>query len=173
MALKQISARVLAVALAGALLVPSLAPSAEARDGRHGWGNGGGYKHHRVHRPHRPNYGYRHHRGNRGNDAGAAVAAGVIGLAAGAILGSALSAPDRVYEPEYIYRDPAPVRGNVYIDPANRGNPIYTPAAPVVVGGGLEPYTPEWYSYCASKYRSFNPNTGTYTTYSGQQRFCQ
>lgn len=173
MALKQLSTRALAVALAGALLVPTLAPSAEARDGRHGWGNGGGYKHHRVHRPHRPHPGYRHHRGNRGNDVGAAVAAGVIGLAAGAILGSALSAPQPVYEPEYIYRDPLPPRGTVYFDPADRSNP-YTPAPPVVVTrGALQPYTPEWYSYCASKYRSFNPNTGTYTTYQGQQRFCQ
>jgi uncharacterized protein YcfJ len=40
-------------------------------------------------------------------------------------------------------------------------------------GGGLEPWTPGWYDYCGRKYRSFNPNTGYYTTYSGKKRFCR
>ncbi|WP_436637335.1 BA14K family protein [Microbaculum sp. FT89] len=39
--------------------------------------------------------------------------------------------------------------------------------------GGMQPWTPAWYQYCSSKYRSFDPNTGYYTTYSGQKRFCQ
>lgn len=39
--------------------------------------------------------------------------------------------------------------------------------------GGLEPWSPAWYDYCRGKYRSFNPNTGYYTTYGGQKRFCQ
>ena len=35
------------------------------------------------------------------------------------------------------------------------------------------PWTPEWYDYCMSKYRSFNPETGYYRTYSGRLRFCR
>lgn len=36
----------------------------------------------------------------------------------------------------------------------------------------LEPWTPEWYDYCASRYRSFNARTGYFTTYSGRKKFC-
>lgn len=39
--------------------------------------------------------------------------------------------------------------------------------------GGMQPWTPAWYQYCSSKYKSFNQNTGYYTTYGGEQRFCQ
>lgn len=39
--------------------------------------------------------------------------------------------------------------------------------------GGLEPWSPEWYDYCESRYRSFNPRTGYFTTYGGEKRFCQ
>ncbi len=35
------------------------------------------------------------------------------------------------------------------------------------------PWTPAWYDYCMSKYRSFNPETGYYRTYSGRLRFCR
>ena len=35
------------------------------------------------------------------------------------------------------------------------------------------PWTPAWYDYCAAKYRSFNPRTGYYRTYSGRYRFCR
>ena len=33
--------------------------------------------------------------------------------------------------------------------------------------------TRAWYSYCASKYRSFNPNTGLYITFKGYKRQCR
>ncbi len=36
-----------------------------------------------------------------------------------------------------------------------------------------KPWTPAWYDYCMSKYRSFNPETGYYRTYSGRLRFCR
>ncbi|WP_346910570.1 BA14K family protein [uncultured Roseibium sp.] len=35
------------------------------------------------------------------------------------------------------------------------------------------PWTPQWYRYCSSKYRSFNPNTGYFVTYSGHRKFCR
>ena len=33
----------------------------------------------------------------------------------------------------------------------------------------LQPWTPAWYQYCSSKYRSFNPQTGYFTAYSGRR----
>ena len=33
--------------------------------------------------------------------------------------------------------------------------------------------TAEWYSYCAAKYRSFDPATGTYLAFSGERRMCR
>lgn len=73
-----------------------------------------------------------------------AVAAG-IGFVAGAIVGNAVSQP-RVY---------------------------HTAPRTVVVHGGLQPWTPAWYSYCSQRYRSFNPNTGYFLAYSGNYVFCQ
>jgi hypothetical protein len=48
-------------------------------------------------------YGHRHHRGN-----GDALAAGVAGLAIGAIIGSAVSQPRGYYEPRRDYYAPPP-----------------------------------------------------------------
>lgn len=132
--------RILAVALTGALLVPAIS-SAEAGP-RHGWRD----RHHGPAVQH-------HHRKHRKNDVGAAVAAGIIGLAAGAILLGATNQPS-YGAPAPDYYPPAPARGNVY-------NP------------GYQPWSPAWYDYCQSKYRSFNPRSGTYTTYYGEQRFCE
>lgn len=167
MAFKRLTSRVLAVALASAMALPAAVSVAEAGDGHRNWRNHGG--HHKTFR-------HRRHRGgnHRGNDVGAAVALGVIGLATGAIIGGALSAPRA--EPEIIYdpRYPRHYGGGVeYFDPADR-RAGYRPAAPVVEYDAYPaPYSGEWYRYCAEKYRSFNPQTGTYTTYSGEQRVCR
>lgn len=72
------------------------------------------------------------------------------GLAAGAILGSALSQPRYYGPPPAYYPAPAPVV-------------VYRPA----------PWTPAWYDYCSRKYRSFNPNTGYFLAYSGNYKFCR
>ncbi len=32
---------------------------------------------------------------------------------------------------------------------------------------------PAWYSYCRSKYRSFDPHSGTYQPYKGPRRLCR
>jgi hypothetical protein len=104
--------------------------------------------------------GYRHHHSHRGGDA---LAAGAIGLAAGALIGGALSQPR---EPEVIYRD--------YDD-----RPVYR--APVRVYrqvegpryyGSAQPWTRDWYRYCSDRYRSFNPETGTFRGYDGRDYFC-
>lgn len=82
--------------------------------------------------------GHRHHRGS-------AAAAGVIGLATGAIIAGALSQPRTV---------------TVYEEP-------------VYYGGRPRPWTPSWYAYCDNRYRSFNPDTGTFTGYDGRTHFCR
>ncbi len=74
-----------------------------------------------------------------------ALAAGAVGLAAGAIIGSALAAQPRrviIYDQAPVYR-------------------------------GLQPWTPAWYSYCSAKYRSFNPQTGHFLGYDGRYHFCR
>ena len=122
---------VLSAAVAGTML--AALPAANADD----WG------HHR-----------RHHNGD-------AVAAGVLGLAAGALIGGALAndAPppyaDRYYDDGYYDRDvvvrPAPVR-RYYAEPQV-----------VYADRYAEPWTRGWYEYCSDRYRSFNSRTGTFT----------
>lgn len=95
--------------------------------------------------------------GGRGAAKGAAIGGGV-GLLGGAA--SKSRRHNKVYNQAYNdciatnsrpkRRQPAPVRG------------VY-----------LEPWTPEWYDYCASRYRSFNARTGYFTAYSGRKKFCQ
>ena len=75
------------------------------------------------------------------------------GLVAGAVIGSTLNqrryyAAPRAYYPAPVYRAPVVT---------------YRPA----------PWSPAWYNYCSSKYRSFNPRTGYFLAYSGQYRFCR
>ena len=38
---------------------------------------------------------------------------------------------------------------------------------------GPPPWTPEWYTYCAQRYRSFNAHTGYFRGYDGLPYFCQ
>ena len=103
-----------------------------------------GNRGYRGHRHYRPRHGWRDRRGYRHRNNGAAIGgAAIFGLATGAILGSALSGG-----------------GREYIDPPVRR-------------GGYAPWTPEWYSYCSRKYRSFNPETGYFLAYSGKYRFCR
>lgn len=125
--LKKFVAAGLALAVAATAL-PVISP---AEAGHRGWG-----KHHH------------HHYSSRRDNSGAAVAAGIIGLAAGAMIGSSMAQSRTYHAPPPRYRAP-------------RVN--YAPA----------PWTADWYAYCASKYRSFDPRTGTYITYSGYERLCR
>ncbi len=83
-------------------------------------------------------YGYR-----RGIDPGAAAAAGIAGLAAGAILGGVLSQPRVIEEPVY-------------------GAPAY----------GAPGYDASPEDYCAQRYRSYNPASGTYLGFDGLRHPC-
>ena len=39
--------------------------------------------------------------------------------------------------------------------------------------GAAPAWTAQWYAYCAQRYRSFDPDTGSYMTYGGQRRLCR
>ena len=41
------------------------------------------------------------------------------------------------------------------------------------VSYGPPPWTPDWYAYCATRYRSFDPGTGYFMGYDGRPYFCQ
>ena len=89
------------------------------------------------------------HRGGPGY-----VGAGLLGLGIGVAVGSALAGP--------VYAPPPPV----YVAP---------PPPPVVyepVAYGPQPWTPEWYSYCAARYQGFDPSSGTFVGYDGYEHFC-
>ena len=127
----------------------SALPAAEARDWRRGgYGGHGGYYGHDYNR---------HHKRSRGD----AVAAGVIGLAAGALIGGALASQPRYYEPEptYIIREPRPAPYRPYRNDTYRAS--------------YEPWSPQWYRYCSDRYRSFDARSGTFLGYDGQRHFCQ
>lgn len=105
-----------------------------------------------------------------GGAVGGAIVGGVIGSVTGswgrgAAIGSGVGAATGVgkssVEWNRNYRA-------AYDDCMDGGRP-----APRRQRGGLEPWSPEWYDYCEGKYRSFNPRTGYYTTYGGEQRFCR
>jgi len=100
------------------------------------------------------------------DDSGALVAAGILGLAVGAI--AAGVAANR--QPEVVYDNP-------YRHPRPQPDRDYFPAAPRYssydgYAAAYQPWSPEWYRYCSQRYRSFNPETGTYFIRPGVERFC-
>ncbi|BAQ18158.1 hypothetical protein GL4_2724 [Methyloceanibacter caenitepidi] len=125
-------------ALVAVFALVAAAPAEAGRGhGNKGWrgGPGGPYVQNNYYgRP----YGY------RGGSNVSALGAGLVGLAAGAVIGSALT-------PKTVYVTP--------------------PARPV--GYRPEPWTEDWYAYCSSRYRSFNPRSGTFVGYDGYEHFCR
>ena len=107
----------------------------------------------------------RHH-----HDHGDALAAGVVGLAAGALIAGALSNPQprySYYDDDYDYQ-PAPVR-RYYAAPVRR---YYAAPRVVYADRYAEPWTRAWYEYCSDRYRTFNSRTGTFVGYDGDRHFC-
>lgn len=126
-----------------------------------------------------------------------ALLGGVLGLAAGVAVGSALAQPrysdERVYDeppvrhyqtyqPRYTYNEPD---DNYYYRqaprPVYRAQPVYRPQPvydtrpayqPRPTYRTIEPWTSAWYDYCSQRYGSFNSRTGTYMGYDGQNHFC-
>lgn len=119
----------------------------------------------------------------RKDNTGAIVAAGVLGLAVGALIANA--------NQPAAHRQPV-VHPNPYLQPRPRPERDYFPPRPVQHGHygyhdghgrhdhyrpvrntwSAEPWTPEWYRYCSSRYRSFDARTGTYRGYDGRSHFC-
>ena len=142
-------ALVLTIAAAATTLTAT-AGVTQARDRE--WREGDVYrKHYRHDKSHR-------NRHNHGRDA---VVGGALGLATGLIIGGAIASQPR-YEERRVYVEP-----DYYPEPEPRV--IYR--QPVVMPS-YEPWTQSWYDYCAQRYRSFNPNSGTFVGYDGREHFC-
>lgn len=110
---------------------------------------------------------WRHHGGrqvHQHDDSGALVAAGILGLAVGAIAAGVASQPRRVYDDPYRQAQ----RDRYYYPPA----PGYRDYSYDRHAGAYEPWSPEWYRYCSQRYRSFDPRTGTFFIRPGVERFC-
>lgn len=138
---------VLSVAVAATALTATAGVS-QARD-RDGYWRDGGYR----------DGGYREHRRHRDRDA---LIGGALGLATGVIIGGALASQPRYAEPRYV--EPGYVEPEYYPEPERRV--IYRQAP------SFEPWTQSWYDYCARRYRSFNPQSGTFVGYDGREHFC-
>jgi hypothetical protein len=137
------------IAMTAALSMAALSLPATAQAGH--YGHGYGYSKPYYGKTYFPRRHFRGHRHRHSNNS--ALAAGIFGLAAGAIIGGALAQPR--YPRSYYYSEP--VYGSTY-------------AAPVY---GAPMWSPEWYAKCASKYRSFDPHSGTFQPYNGPRRLCQ
>ena len=154
---------VAAIAVAGTAMTPLSTVSAAAD----GWGHRDGVRHSRDFQGHYPKH-FKKHRGGyypprverRHHDDGSAAAAIILGITGAAIIAGALSNsnPTTVYETY-----PAP---NAY-PPAPSGGPKV-----ITYGSSLEPWTRGWYEWCDNRYRSFNPETGTYRGYDNRDHFC-
>ena len=94
--------------------------------------------------------------GNKGTGIGA-----LIGGSTGAVVGT--DRENRRYEA--IYQD-------AYADCMQRASNTAQPTA-AHSAYAPEPWTEEWYDYCAAKYRSFNPETGEFLAYSGEYKQCR
>jgi|GEM_PF-1256085 len=121
------------------------------------------------------------------------IAAGVIGLALGAIIASESSKNKRTSQQTYRQPTPQPTyrydgQGQPYtgqstgqrIQLDRYGNPIRQ--APTIHNdpnvitfrdtASLEPWSPGWREWCSNRYRSFNAQTGTFRGFDGLDHFC-
>src|SRR5262245_16960067 len=92
------------------------------------------------------------------HSSGDVVAAGVLGLAAGAIIAGIASQP-RYSEPAYVdsYRYQRVRPGGYYYANGDYDGPY--------ARGSLQPWSREWYRYCRNRYRTFDPGSGTFIGY--------
>ena len=125
--------------LSAAVAATTLATLPAANAGDRYWRNNGRHYHH--------------------SDGGDLAVAGILGLAAGALVVGLASQPAPVYANPYRQPRPRPIRDypqTVYLDEY----------------ASLEPWSAEWYDYCSNRYRSFSPRSGTFIGYDGQEHFC-
>jgi len=176
----------LAIAIAGTIAASGVLPVAEASAG------------------HKSYKSYKHvHKQKKRNNNGDLIAAGIIGLAIGAIIANSnegrvrrvesydrYPAPvpprpttygyddpyyDNGYDSGYVERQPLSDYSGYNQDYSNQDRG-YSGNAPRVITYkdtvSLEPWSRGWYEYCGQKYRSFNPQKGTFRGYDGQDHFC-
>lgn len=99
------------------------------------------------------------------------IGLGLLGVAAGALI---IGSQNR-HRPQPIYQDP---QYDDYqdVDPDYDVYPAAPPAPrrPRVINyyHSVEPWTRDWYRYCSDRYRSFNPETGTFRGNDGRNHFC-
>ena len=131
----------------------------------------------------------------RRNKKGELIAAGVIGLAIGAIIASETSKrehkpnytngrPDGSYSGSYGYQEPnyesktnyPVIRKPTPVESYPRSNVQPRQDAPQVITfndpSNLQPWTAGWREWCGNNYRSFNAQTGTFRGYDGLDHFC-
>ncbi|WP_239024975.1 BA14K family protein [Rhodoligotrophos defluvii] len=145
---------------------------------------------------------HRHHDGAAVALGAAGAIIGLSALAAANAQAYAYAPPPVYYAPpDYVYEDPywdEPYDDEVviYETPGVGTLDAYAPPPPPAVASRPsprriapasapaqrsvaradttpEPWSSAWYKYCASKYRSFNPETGYFTAHSGEQKFCR
>ncbi|MGI9351021.1 MAG: BA14K family protein [Rhizobiaceae bacterium] len=140
----------------------------------------------------------KHKRKRKKHDNGDLIAAGIIGLAVGAIIASESSKNRNHHKPSYQYNEPYQGSNNgVYNNGGYNGGsyngggynggqhiPLndYDGRSYTDTGGpnvitynddySLEPWTPGWQRWCQNRYRSFNARTGTFRGYDGRDHFC-
>lgn len=112
---------------------------------------------------------WRRHHGHHYSGSNDLAVAGILGLAAGALVVGLASQP-AYREPVYVnpYRQPRPRPYRQYPATYDEQDVVYADD----YGGSMEPWSPEWYEYCSNRYRSFSARSGTFTGYDGQEHFC-
>jgi len=200
-------AKTTALTLAASIFAGGLLPLAQASaHDRHSAGSHGVYnqkwnkrvhrKFHRAYgrghngtRVYKQRFGHNYNRKRKKSSKGDLIAAGVIGLALGAIIASEAnknkSAGHNSYnrpaaQPGYRYDNYGQPYAGQRIPLDRYGNPISQPRnsynEPEVItyqgSASLEPWTPGWREWCSNRYRSFNAQTGTFRGYDGLDHFC-
>ncbi|WP_273724129.1 BA14K family protein [Bartonella sp. AU18XJBT] len=101
------------------------------------------------------------------DNSGDGLAVGILGLAAGTILGTVLQKPE---QPQVVYQI-VPQNQVIYREvPQNQR--VYQVQQTVEYEPLQQSSESDWLNYCKKKYRSFNPKTGTFRDRNGLEQVC-
>lgn len=112
---------------------------------------------------------------SRSEQFGVNLGAGMMGLAAGIIVGQAVS-PSRSVEIRSFNQPPRYHRD--HWDRWDRGDRWnhdrpYRQFSDYNTNTRFQPWSPAWYRWCENHYSNFDPDTGTYIDFNGVNRFCE
>lgn len=204
---KSALAKTTALTLAASIFAGGLLPLAQAsahdrhHAAKHGYSHGNWNKrnHRKFHRhygrgnhgihAYNQRHGHSYSRKRKKSSKGDLIAAGVIGLALGAIIASESNKNKRSHrntynrpapQPSYQYDNYGQPYAGQRIPLDHYGNPVsqaprsYNQPEVITYQGSasLEPWTPGWREWCSNRYRSFNAQTGTFRGYDGFDHFC-